>query len=152
MGARTSLNSEIIYSKATNGRNRTRSADHATSLTSQFNSFFVELTSVVKRPDSLTVGVAGPFDPIDIPGDVKTSHAALASNSDSVPVKLVTEHCLKFKFGPKPSEVLTSEHCPGSSKKNASRSDVRSFPGNQIGRAVRVQIFFDSAPACFWFG
>ncbi len=43
----------------------------------------------------MTVGVAGPFDPIDIPDDVKTTHAALASNLDSVSVKK-TERCLKL--------------------------------------------------------
>jgi hypothetical protein len=74
---------------------RTRSAERATSLTSQFNSFFVELTSAVRRPDSLTIGVAGPFDPIDIPDDVKTTHAALALNPDSVSVKEI-KRCLQL--------------------------------------------------------
>ncbi len=72
---------------------RTRSAESATSPISQFNFFFAELSSAVKRPDSLTVGVAGPFDPVDIPDDVKTTHTALASNPDSVLVKEI-ERCL----------------------------------------------------------
>ncbi len=66
---------------------RTRSAERATGLTSQFNFFFAEVSSAVKRPDSLTVGVAGPLDPIDIPDDVKTTHTTLASNPDSISVK-----------------------------------------------------------------
>ena len=66
--------------KSHSAETRTRSAERATSgLTSQFNFFFIELTSAVKRPNSLTVGVAGPFNPIDIPDDVKATHAALAS-------------------------------------------------------------------------
>ncbi len=64
-------------------------------MTSQFNFFFTELNSAVKRPDALTVGVAGPFDPIYIPDDVKATHVALASKPDSVSVKEI-ERCLKI--------------------------------------------------------
>jgi hypothetical protein len=63
-------------------------------LTSQFNFFFAELRSAVKRPDSLTVGVAGPFDPIGIPDDVNETHAALVSQPDAVSIEEV-ERCLK---------------------------------------------------------
>jgi hypothetical protein len=70
--------------------------ERATSdITSQFNFFFAELRSAVKRPDSLTVGVAGPFDPIGIPDDVNATHAALALKPDSVSVKEI-ERCLKI--------------------------------------------------------
>jgi hypothetical protein len=77
---------------------RTRSAERAaSSLTSQFNFFFAELNSAIKRPDLLTVGVAGPFDPIDIPDDVKATHDALASKPDSASVKEI-ERCLQKKL------------------------------------------------------
>ena len=70
--------------------------ERATSdLTSQFNFLLAELRPAVKRPDSLTVGVAGPFDPIGIPGDVNATHAALALKPDSVAVKDI-ERCLKI--------------------------------------------------------
>ncbi len=64
-------------------------------LTSQFNFFFAELRSAVKRPDSLTVSVAGPFDPIDIPDDVNKTHAALRSQPDAVSTKEI-QRCLKI--------------------------------------------------------
>ncbi len=63
-------------------------------LTSQFNFFFAELRSAVKRPDSLTVGVAGPFDPIGIPDDVNETHAALMSQPNAVSIEEL-ERCLK---------------------------------------------------------
>ncbi len=74
---------------------RTRSAERATSFISQIDSLFAEHTTAVRRPDSLTVCVAGPFDPINIPDDINATHAALASNPDSVPVKEI-ERCLKL--------------------------------------------------------
>ena len=74
---------------------RTRSAERASNFISQINSLYAELKQPVRRPDSLTVGVAGPFDPINIPDDINATHAALASNPDSVPVKEI-ERCLKF--------------------------------------------------------
>jgi hypothetical protein len=66
---------------------RARSVERAVGSTSQFNFFFTELNYAAKRPDSLTVGVAGLFDPIDIPDDAKATHVALASKPDSAPVK-----------------------------------------------------------------
>ena len=45
---------------------RSRSAERALGLASQFNLIFAELSSAAKRPASLTVGVAGPFDPIEM--------------------------------------------------------------------------------------
>jgi hypothetical protein len=74
---------------------RSRSAERALGLASQFNLIFAELSSAAKRPASLTVGVAGPFDPIEIADDVKAVHAALASKPDSVPVQEI-ERCLKI--------------------------------------------------------
>ncbi len=74
---------------------RTRSAERASSYILQINSLYTELKQAVRRPDSLTVGVAGPFDPINIPDDINATHAALASNPDSVPVKEI-ERCLKL--------------------------------------------------------
>ncbi len=68
-------------------KTRSRSPERAIGLASQFNFIFAELSSAAKRPASLTVGVSGPFDPIEIPDDVKAVHAALASKQDSVPVK-----------------------------------------------------------------
>jgi len=74
---------------------RASSKDRITSLVPQFNLVFRELSSVVQRPDSLRVGVAGPFDPIEIPDDVKATHATLASQPDSVSVKEI-ERCIKI--------------------------------------------------------
>ncbi len=54
---------------------RTRSTERASSYILQINSLYMELTQ------------AGPFDPINIPDDITATHAALASNPDSVPVK-----------------------------------------------------------------
>ena len=74
---------------------RTRSAERASSYISQINSLYAELKTAVRRPDSLTVAVAGPFDPINIPDDINATHAAIAPNPDSVPVKDF-ERCLKL--------------------------------------------------------
>ncbi len=68
---------------------RTRSAERAGNLTLQFNFVIAKFNSAVKRPESVTEGVAGPFDPIDIPDDVKATHVALASNPDSVSVQRI---------------------------------------------------------------
>ena len=74
---------------------RASSKDRVTSLVSQLNLLFKDLNSVVQRPDSLRVGVAGPFDPIQIPDDVKATHATLASQQDSLSVKEI-ERCIKI--------------------------------------------------------
>ncbi len=76
-------------------KTRSRSPERAIGLASQFNFIFAELSSAAKRPASLTVGVSGPFDPIEIADDVKAVHAALASKPDSAPVKEI-ERCLKI--------------------------------------------------------
>jgi hypothetical protein len=65
-------------------------------ITSQFNFFFAELRFAVKRPDSLTVGIAGPsFDLISIFDDVNETHAALMSQADAVSIEEI-ERCLKI--------------------------------------------------------
>ena len=74
---------------------RSRSAERALGLAPQFNLIFAELSSAAKRPASLTVGVAGPFDPIEIADDVKAAHAALVSKPDSASVQEI-ERCLKI--------------------------------------------------------
>ncbi len=63
-------------------------------LTSKFNFFVEKLRSAVERPDSITVDVAGPFDPIGIPDDVNETHAALISHPDSVSIEELGR-CLK---------------------------------------------------------
>ena len=73
----------------------TASRERATiDLTSQFNFFVEELRSAVKRPDSITVCVAGPFDPIGIPDDVNKTHAALLLQPDAVSIDELGR-CLK---------------------------------------------------------